>query len=181
MDVISLQYRCQGYKTYIDDGSVPAQNVEEARKLKDSLGQEPLEQRLTQFSKLKVSSFDRSNIWTKFHTSSDQNPKSEESGQKSRATYLPLTAERNLEDEFHDYVHEDMFLPCIFHLPLMVHTSVWPWVSLRFLPENMKKKSQAAGGKISNGSNREITQRNPIFLKPGSQMIFVLMFVMIRH
>ena len=32
----------QGYKAYIDDGSVPAQNVEEARKLKDSLGQEPL-------------------------------------------------------------------------------------------------------------------------------------------
>ena len=32
----------QGYKAYIDDGSVPAQNVEEARKLKDSLGQELL-------------------------------------------------------------------------------------------------------------------------------------------
>ncbi|CAL1157217.1 unnamed protein product [Cladocopium goreaui] len=30
----------KGYKAYIDDGSVPAQNVEEARKLKDSLGQE---------------------------------------------------------------------------------------------------------------------------------------------
>lgn len=34
--------KLQGYKAYIDDGSVPAQNVEEARKLKDSLGQEPL-------------------------------------------------------------------------------------------------------------------------------------------